>query len=583
MSDSDNDSVHTPTQSEFATFEVLANREYTNMGKRKPRGRDLKKVPVQVIEESESDSESSEPVARRGQSSTVANKMKDKEKDKNKWEKEKGKEKDNDLDDDANDEEEQEDELEEKASKSDENENEEEESEKEDNQDDDFVLSPPSNPSNHISSSNLTEAPSYHAFRPVSPSANNFSQTNYSSMKQEKQDDTDGEKRKAYMDSVEAERRDEKEGILNELILLQEAGQCKLVKTFTMADSLEEISFQYDRCQSEIEAKKMVNLVKSSIDMGAGVIEMLAKNMGFQLLDGYHKSLCSDMTRFDRPLSKLYKKYWRRGSQKPEMELAMIVLGSFGWTIMSNMIKDGSYLKRFFGGASKKSSANDTDKTESLKSKFAQSANSSASPAASSSSASFDSSKEDRTSEGSNSKTTKFMKPPVSSMNVASPWTKISSIGSDSSTSPQDPLIGSEREKRLQQKEEEIEKKLERLSLLEQRLEKLSQTTQTNQTSSGTTGPISANGNGYGQTRVQSLSDSLLKEKDKDENNSITQFVSPVDAQSVHSFSAQNEEDAAEPWDSNDNAKRVVLMTTPPPSGRRSAKKTVLKQPMLKL
>jgi hypothetical protein len=554
------------------------------MGKRKPRGKDLKKVPVQVIEESESDSESSEPVARRGQSSTVANKIKDKEKDKNKWEKEKGKEKDDNLDDDDNDEEEQEDELEEKASKNDENENEEEEeSEKEDNQDD-FVLSPPSNPSNHISSSNLTEAPSYHAFRPVSPSANNFSQTNYSSMKQEKQDDTDGEKRKAYMDSVEAERRDEKEGILNELILLQEAGQCKLVKTFTMADSLEEISFQYDRCQSEIEAKKMVNLVKSSIDMGAGVIEMLAKNMGFQLLDGYHKSLCSDMTRFDRPLSKLYKKYWRRGSQKPEMELAMIVLGSFGWTIMSNMIKDGSYLKRFFGGASKKSTASDTDKTESLKSKFARSASSSASTAASSSSASFDLSKEDRTtSEGSNSKTTKFMKPPVSSMNVESPWTKISSIGSDSSTSPQDPMIGSEREKRLQQKEEEIEKKLERLSLLEQRLEKLSQTTQTIQNSSGTTGPISANGNGYGQTRVQSLSDSLLKEKNKDENSSITQFVSPVDAQSLHFFSAQNEEDAAEPWDSNDNAKRVVLMTTPPPSGRRSAKKTVLKQPMLKL
>ena len=54
MSDDENDSVHTPTQSEFATFEILANRDYTNMSKKKPRRKDLNlrgSFPVDVVEE----------------------------------------------------------------------------------------------------------------------------------------------------------------------------------------------------------------------------------------------------------------------------------------------------------------------------------------------------------------------------------------------------------------------------------------------------------------------------------------------------------------------------------------------------
>jgi hypothetical protein len=60
------------------------------------------------------------------------------------------------------------------------------------------------------------------------------------------------------------------------------------------------------------------------------------KKMGIQVIDGYHKNLCADMGKFNRPLGRLYKKYWRRGGMSPEAELGMIVFGSMAWTIVQN-------------------------------------------------------------------------------------------------------------------------------------------------------------------------------------------------------------------------------------------------------
>ena len=479
MSDDENDSVHTPTQSEFATFEILANREYTNMSRKKPKRKDLNlrgSFPVDVVEEEQEQDEQAD-------------------------EEDLGSEKEK---------EEEEEEEEEIAPPPHPQEKEKEENENfQDSQSQ--PRSPPESPTKFV------EPP---------PTVKNVAPSKTA--------------KKQYLESVESERRDEKEGLLTELLSLAESGQCKLVRTLTMKDSLEEISFQYDRCQSEIEARRMVNLAKSSIDVGAGLLEMVAKNFGFPLLDGYHKSLCSDMNRFDRPLTKIYKKYWRRGAQKPEMELAMIVIGSFGWTVMSNMMKDGSYLKKFFGGKSTKAATANDEATkekelEAIKAKFSTSV-----PVTPPS--------------PTNSNGRKMRPPSATNLNLSSPWTQVSS-------SPKIKVIESNDEEEtfsasamqsLKLKEIEMDKRMEKLKQMEEDMSRRL--------------ALASAASAASIKSAQVKSSELAAEAHEEDDNE--------DQEDVDEEDDQEEEEPR---------RRVVVISSPPASGRKSGRKTTNKPPVVKL
>jgi hypothetical protein len=106
-----------------------------------------------------------------------------------------------------------------------------------------------------------------------------------------------------------------------------------------MKDKLEEIQFQYDKVQSEINTSQGVEMVKSGIKMGSVFLEFGLKKLGIPLVEGFSTNLNKDSNKFNRPLTKLYKKYWRKGSSSPEMELAMIVLGSLAWTMIQNKMQ----------------------------------------------------------------------------------------------------------------------------------------------------------------------------------------------------------------------------------------------------
>ena len=154
-------------------------------------------------------------------------------------------------------------------------------------------------------------------------------------------------KKSKYREAVNAEIDAEKEGLLAELSNLERQGLTKLVRPLSMADSLEEIQFQYDRTQAEINSNQMVEFAKSAIKMGSGMVEMVLKKTGIKLVDGYHNNLCKDMNKFNRPLNRLYKKYWRRGGVSPEAELGMLVFGSLAWTVIQNKMGSAS---AFVGG-----------------------------------------------------------------------------------------------------------------------------------------------------------------------------------------------------------------------------------------
>ena len=162
-------------------------------------------------------------------------------------------------------------------------------------------------------------------------------------------------------ESTQAEIDAEKESLIAELTELETQGLCKLLRPLTMQDSLEEIQFQYDRVQADLNATQVVDFVKQAIKMGSGMLEMAAKRGGITLIEGYHTNLCRDMERFNRPLRRVYNKYWRRGGMSPEAELGTIIFGSLAYTVVQNKLSGsgiGAAAASMFGGSPSAGNAN---------------------------------------------------------------------------------------------------------------------------------------------------------------------------------------------------------------------------------
>jgi hypothetical protein len=146
---------------------------------------------------------------------------------------------------------------------------------------------------------------------------------------------------------TEAEIVSEKEGLLLELQMLEKQGIYKPSRTLTMSDSIEELQFQVDRANSSFSAQQAVDFAKTGIRVGSLAIEKGLGRLGLGVLDGFSANLCKDMNKFNRPLTRLYRKYWRRsgGLTSPEVELLIVVLGSMLMTVVQNSNALGSFLK----------------------------------------------------------------------------------------------------------------------------------------------------------------------------------------------------------------------------------------------
>jgi Family of unknown function (DUF5767) len=120
----------------------------------------------------------------------------------------------------------------------------------------------------------------------------------------------------------------EKQGYLIELQALRSKG-VKLSREFSMKDTLTELEFEVQKQNSNLNAAAAVSNMKDMMRIGFNGLEMANARFGpFLCMDGWAESLTSDMKRFDNALEKLYKRYWRKQSMSPVMELGMIILGS---------------------------------------------------------------------------------------------------------------------------------------------------------------------------------------------------------------------------------------------------------------
>lgn len=128
--------------------------------------------------------------------------------------------------------------------------------------------------------------------------------------------------------SDEEETRLEKQGLLLDLHALQTKG-VRLTREFTMNDSVTELEFELQKQTALQNACSAVQNMKDMLRIGFNGMELLNAKMGpFICMDGWAESLTTDMKRFDAPLEKIYKRYWRKSSMSPVMELGMIILGS---------------------------------------------------------------------------------------------------------------------------------------------------------------------------------------------------------------------------------------------------------------
>lgn len=123
----------------------------------------------------------------------------------------------------------------------------------------------------------------------------------------------------------------EKQSVLLELERLKTAHNVTLTKNYTLDDRLDDMQFEVRRHLLNIEEANTLNFMRDGMKLAFTGIELANSKLGpFLELDGWSSEMCQDIQKYDSALSRLHKKYWRRNSMSPEMELGMAILGSIG-------------------------------------------------------------------------------------------------------------------------------------------------------------------------------------------------------------------------------------------------------------
>lgn len=114
----------------------------------------------------------------------------------------------------------------------------------------------------------------------------------------------------------------EKHSTLLELERLRQSG-AKPTRNWVMDDNLDDMQMEARKLNGNIEEAQMVNMMRDFLKLGFTGIEYANTRVRVLELDGWADAVCSDVGKYDAALAKIYRKYWRRTSATPEMELMM--------------------------------------------------------------------------------------------------------------------------------------------------------------------------------------------------------------------------------------------------------------------
>lgn len=122
----------------------------------------------------------------------------------------------------------------------------------------------------------------------------------------------------------------EKQNVLMDISRLKLQG-VQFSKEYSLDDSLDDMQYEIRRHMLHLEETNNIKMMRDGMQMICTGIEMLNGRMQLLELNGWASDVCSDMSKYDPALSKLYRKYWRKSqASSPEMEIATGVLMSMG-------------------------------------------------------------------------------------------------------------------------------------------------------------------------------------------------------------------------------------------------------------
>ena len=110
----------------------------------------------------------------------------------------------------------------------------------------------------------------------------------------------------------------------------------------TMRDDVEDIRFERDRLQLQVQAKRGAQAFKGGIKFTAMFLEIMNDKVlrGAVPIKGLHQEICRDMRdgKYDSPLTRIYKKHFRRSSTSPEMELGLLMGNTVARVVGKNLV-----------------------------------------------------------------------------------------------------------------------------------------------------------------------------------------------------------------------------------------------------
>lgn len=135
-------------------------------------------------------------------------------------------------------------------------------------------------------------------------------------------------KRRPSSATSERSTTSRKLGLLMELKKMRMQG-VHLTREYSTGDSVEDLEFEVNRQQMNMDTVNSVALMRDTLKLVITGVELANNRLGpFLNLDGWSGGATSDMHRYDHCLERLYKKYFRKGSMDPMLELGFLLISS---------------------------------------------------------------------------------------------------------------------------------------------------------------------------------------------------------------------------------------------------------------
>lgn len=152
--------------------------------------------------------------------------------------------------------------------------------------------------------------------------------------------------RKKNDDELHAESM-EKQSMLMDLQRLRDNHGIRLSREWTMDDDIDDMSFELKRITLHIDETNNIGVMRNGLQLACTGIEMFSKRFKVLDLDGWSAEVCRDMSKHDRALARMYRKYWRRShASSPEADIALSLVGSMGMFHMRKMLSKRMFRPR---------------------------------------------------------------------------------------------------------------------------------------------------------------------------------------------------------------------------------------------